>query len=31
MAFELLHSTWGYQQANQPTTPLVNWFADNPG
>jgi len=31
MAFELLHSTWGYQQANQPTTPLVNFFANSAG
>lgn len=28
MAFELLHSTWGYQQAAQPTTPLVSFFAE---
>jgi hypothetical protein len=28
MAFEMLHSTWGYQQANKPTTPLVTWFAN---
>ncbi|HEX3147280.1 MAG TPA: hypothetical protein VHR66_04310 [Gemmataceae bacterium] len=28
MAFEALHATWGYQQANKPTTPLVNWFAN---
>jgi hypothetical protein len=26
MAFEMLHSTWGQQQAAQPSTPLVNWF-----
>jgi hypothetical protein len=31
MAFELLHSTWGYQQANKPTTPLVDFFADKFG
>lgn len=31
MAFELLHSTWGYQQANKPTTPLVEFFADKAG
>ena len=31
MAFEMLHSTWGYQQANQPTTPLVNFFANTAG
>jgi hypothetical protein len=31
MAFEMLHSTWGYQQANQPTTPLVNFFASTAG
>lgn len=31
MAFELLHSTWGYQQANKPTTPLVEFFADKVG
>ena len=27
MAFEMLHSTWGQQQAATPSTPLVNWFA----
>jgi hypothetical protein len=31
MAFEMLHSTWGYQQANRPTTPLVDFFADKAG
>jgi hypothetical protein len=31
MAFELLHSTWGYQQANTPATPLVDFFADKAG
>jgi hypothetical protein len=28
MAYEMLHSVWGYQQSNKPTTPLVSWFAD---
>jgi len=28
MAYEVLHSMWGYQQANQPGTPLVNWMAE---
>ena len=28
MAFEMLHSTWGQQQAAQPSTPLVNFFAN---
>jgi hypothetical protein len=31
MAFELLHSTWGYQQSTRPTTPLVDFFADKAG
>jgi hypothetical protein len=31
MAFELLHSTWGYQQAQKPTTPLVDFFAEKAG
>jgi hypothetical protein len=31
MAFEMLHSTWGYQQANKPTTPLVDFFAEKAG
>ena len=31
MAFEMLHSTWGAQQANKPTTPLVDFFADKAG
>jgi hypothetical protein len=31
MAFEMLHSTWGYQQNTQPTTPLVNFFAETFG
>jgi hypothetical protein len=28
MAYELLHSVWGYQQANRPTSPLIGMFAD---
>jgi hypothetical protein len=28
MAYETLHSVWGYQQANKPTTPLITFFAD---
>ena len=28
MAFETLHSVWGYQQSTKPTTPLITWFAD---
>lgn len=28
MAYETLHSVWGYQQSNKPTTPLINWFAN---
>jgi hypothetical protein len=31
MAYELLHSVWGYQQAAKPTTPLVSWFAETTG
>lgn len=31
MAYELLHSVWGYQQPNKPTTPLVNWAAETAG
>ena len=31
MAFELLHSAWGYQQAQKPTTPLVDFFAEKAG
>jgi hypothetical protein len=31
MAFELLHSTWGYQQSTRPTTPLVDFVADKFG
>lgn len=27
MAYELLHSMWGYQQSIKPTTPLINTFA----
>jgi len=28
MAYETLHSAWGYSQSSQPTTPLVSWFAE---
>jgi len=28
MAYESLHSVWGYQQSTKPTTPLINWFAN---
>jgi hypothetical protein len=28
MAYETLHSVWGYQQSTKPTTPLINWFAN---
>ena len=28
MAYETLHSVWGYQQTNKPTTPLINFFAE---
>lgn len=28
MAFETLHSAWGYQQTNKPTTPLISWMAE---
>lgn len=31
MAYELLHTVWGYQQSNKPSTPLVNWVADLAG
>jgi len=31
MAYEMLHSVWGAQQATKPTTPLVSWFADQAG
>jgi hypothetical protein len=31
MAYELLHSAWGYQQSSQPTTPLVSFLADTFG
>ena len=31
MAYEMLHSVWGAQQATKPTTPLVSWFADTAG
>ena len=31
MAYELLHSVWGYQQSARPTTPLVSWFAETTG
>jgi len=31
MAFELLHSAWGYQQSAKPTTPLVTWIAETTG
>jgi len=31
MAYELLHSVWGYQQAAKPTTPLVSWIAETTG
>jgi hypothetical protein len=31
MAFELLHSVWGYQQNAKPTTPLVSFFAETAG
>jgi hypothetical protein len=31
MAYELLHSAWGYQQGSQPTTPLVSFIADTVG
>jgi hypothetical protein len=31
MAFELLHSAWGYQQSAKPTTPLVTWLAETTG
>jgi hypothetical protein len=28
MAYEVLHSMWGYQQGSQPGTPLVNFMAE---
>lgn len=28
MAYETLHSVWGYQQSTKPTTPLITFFAD---
>ena len=31
MAYELLHSMWGYQQSNKPTAPLVSFFAETAG
>lgn len=31
MAYELLHSAWGYQQGATPATPLVSFFADTAG
>jgi hypothetical protein len=31
MAYELLHSVWGYQQGTTPATPLVSFFADTAG
>jgi hypothetical protein len=31
MAYELLHSAWGYQQGTTPATPLVSFFADTAG
>lgn len=31
MAFETLHSVWGYQQSTKPTTPLITWFSDTLG
>jgi hypothetical protein len=31
MAFETLHSVWGYQQGTTASTPLVSWFADQAG
>jgi hypothetical protein len=31
MAYELLHSAWGYQQGATPATPLVTFFADTAG
>jgi hypothetical protein len=31
MAYETLHTVWGYQQTTKPTTPLISWFADTFG
>ncbi|HJZ94640.1 MAG TPA: hypothetical protein VKE40_27485, partial [Gemmataceae bacterium] len=31
MAYETLHSVWGYQQNTTASTPLVSWFADQAG
>jgi len=31
MAYEMLHTVWGYQQTTKPTTPLISWFADTLG
>ncbi len=31
MAYELLHSMWGYQQSKNPSSPLVNWLAETTG